>query len=71
MKGFVVHPYRGYEEAVELLNGFRPARQGVLGYRALFVHYHVGGKRYVARYPMALVVCAPEASYPHSCPEEP
>lgn len=69
LRGFVVHPYRNHDDAVELLNGFRPIRRGVFGYRALFIHYHAGGKRYVARYPMALVVCTPEANY-RRCPPE-
>ena len=67
LRGFVVHPYRRYEEAVELLNGFRPLRPGVFGYRALFVHYHVHGQRYVARYPFKLVICAPESKYNGRC----
>src|SRR5204862_7196075 len=46
VRGFVVHPYRNYEEAVELLTGFRPLHPGVFGYRALFIHYHVGGTSY-------------------------
>jgi len=65
--GFVVRPYRRFEEGVELLNGFRPLRPGVFGYRALFVHYHVHGQRYVARYPFKLVICAPESKYNGSC----
>jgi hypothetical protein len=67
LPGFVVHPYRSYDEAVEVLTGFRPLRRGVFGYRALDIHYHVGGRRYVARYPAALVICAPEAKYNASC----
>jgi hypothetical protein len=70
LRGFVVHPYRTRDEAVELLNGFQPLRRGVLGYQELSIHYHVGGRQYVARYPMALVICSPEASYPKSCPSE-
>jgi hypothetical protein len=67
LSGFVVHPYRNPDDAAELLIGFRVLRPGVFGYRALFIHYHVGGKRYVARYPLALAVCAPEAKYVATC----
>jgi hypothetical protein len=67
VRRFVVHPYRRYGEGVELLTGFRPLHPGVFGYRALDIHYHVGGKRYVAQYPFALVICAPEAKYKSSC----
>lgn len=66
-RGFMVHPLRNQDEAVELLTGFRPLRPGVFGYRALDLHYHVGGKRYVAQYPFELVICAPEARYDASC----
>jgi hypothetical protein len=61
--GFVVHPYRNRDEAVELLIGFRPRRAGAFSYRSLRVHYHVGGHEYVARYPISLTICAPFAAY--------
>lgn len=61
--GFVVHPYRNRKEAVELLIGFRPRRAGAFSYRELLVHYHVGGRRYVARYPISLTICAPFHAY--------
>ena len=61
--GFVVHPYRKRDEAVELLIGFRPRRAGAFSYRSLGVHYHVGGRRYVAHYPISLTICAPFAAY--------
>jgi hypothetical protein len=61
--GFVVHPYRNRDEAVELLIGFRPRRAGAFSYRSLLVHYHVGGHGYVARYPISLTICAPFAAY--------
>ncbi|HET7759735.1 MAG TPA: hypothetical protein VFK62_07410 [Gaiellaceae bacterium] len=61
--GFVVHPYRNRDEAVELLIGFRPRRTGTFSYRSLLVHYHVGGHGYVARYPISLTICAPFAAY--------
>lgn len=61
--GFVVHPYRNREEAVELLIGFRPRRAGAFSYRSLLVHYHVGGHEYAARYPISLTICAPFAAY--------
>jgi hypothetical protein len=67
VRGFVVHPYRRHGDAVEVLTGFTPLRPGVFGYRALAIRYHIGRRRYVARYPFALVVCAPEASYDSSC----
>lgn len=61
--GFPVRPSRSANDAVELLVGFRPLRAGRLGYDAVWVHYHVGGKKYLTRYPTALLVCAPAASY--------
>ena len=61
--GFVVHPYRNRDEAVELLIGFRPRRAGAFSYRSLLVHYHVRGHGYVARYPISLTICAPFAAY--------
>lgn len=61
--GFVVHPYRNRDEAVELLIGFRPRRAGAFSYRSLLVHYHVGGHGYVALYPISLTICAPFAAY--------
>lgn len=61
--GFVVHPYRSRDEAVELLIGFRPRRAGAFSYRSLLVHYHFAGHRYVARYPISLTICAPFAAY--------
>jgi hypothetical protein len=61
--GFVVHPYRNRDEAVELLIGFRPRRAGAFSYRSLRVHYHVGGRVYVAHYPISLTICAPFAAY--------
>jgi hypothetical protein len=63
VSGFVVHPYRNRDEAVELLVGFRPRRAGAFSYRSLAVHYHVGGHGYVARYPISLTICAPFAAY--------
>jgi hypothetical protein len=61
--GFVVHPYRNRNEAVELLIGFRPRRAGAFSYRSLAVHYHVGGHGYIARYPISLTICAPFGAY--------
>jgi hypothetical protein len=61
--GFVVHPYRKRDEAVELLIGFRPRRAGAFSYRSLLIHYHVGGRGYVARYPISLTICSPFAAY--------
>jgi hypothetical protein len=61
--GFPVRPSRSANDAVELLVGFRPLRAGKLGYDAVWVHYHVGGKKYLTRYPTALLVCAPAARY--------
>ena len=63
VSGFVVHPYRNRDEAVELLIGFRPRRAGAFSYRSLAVHYHVGAHGYVARYPISLTICAPFADY--------
>jgi len=63
VSGFVVHPYRNRDEAVELLIGFRPRRAGAFSYRSLVVHYHVGAHGYVARYPISLTICAPFAAY--------
>ena len=59
LAGFPVRPSRSWRDAVELLIGFRPLREGVLSYRALELHYHVGDRRYLARYPDPLVICAP------------
>lgn len=61
--GFRIRPWRSWQDAVELLIGFRPLRKGVLGYRALELRYHVGDRRYVTTFPDPLTVCAPY-SYP-------
>jgi hypothetical protein len=63
ISGFRVAPHRSWKDDVELLIGFRAHRSGVLSYRGFEVHYHVGKKRYVARFPDPLVVCVPR-SYP-------
>ena len=65
LAGFPVRPWRSWKDAVELLIGFRPLREGVLSYRGLELHYHVGNRRYVARYPDPLAICAPD-SFPLS-----
>jgi hypothetical protein len=57
--GFRVRPWRSWKDAAELLIGFRPLRKGVLGYRALELHYHVGDQRYVTTFPDPLTVCTP------------
>jgi hypothetical protein len=59
ISGFRVRPWRSWKDAAELLIGFRPLRTGVLGYRALELHYHVGDRRYVTTLPDPLTVCAP------------
>jgi hypothetical protein len=63
VSGFRIRPHRSWKDDVELLIGFRAHREGLLSYRAYEVHYHVGKKRYVARFPDPLVVCVPR-SYP-------
>ena len=63
ISGFRIAPHRSWKDDVELLIGFRAHRVGVSSYRAFEVHYHVGGKRYVARFPDPLTVCVPR-SYP-------
>jgi hypothetical protein len=57
--GFRIAPHRSWKDDVELLIGFRPHRTGVLSYRALEIHYHVGKARYVTTFPDPLVICAP------------
>ena len=57
--GFRVRPWRSWKDTAELLIGFRPLRKGVLGYRALELHYHVGDRGYVATFPDPLTVCTP------------
>jgi hypothetical protein len=57
--GFRIAPHRSWKDDVELLIGFRPHRRGVLSYRALELHYHVGKIRYVTSFPDPLVICAP------------
>ena len=61
--GFRIAPHRTWKDDAELLIGFRAHRGGLLSYRAFEVHYHLGNKRYVARFPDPLVVCVPR-SYP-------
>jgi hypothetical protein len=63
LAGFPVRPYHRPDDAVELLIGFRPLRKGTLTYRAIRVHYHVGGSRYVATFATALRICTPQARY--------
>jgi hypothetical protein len=57
--GFRIAPHRSWNDDIEILIGFRPHRKGVLYYRALKLHYHVGETRYVATYPDPLAVCVP------------
>jgi len=59
--GFRIVPHRSWKDDAELLIGFRAHRRGVLSYRALEIHYHVGKKRYVTTYPDPLVVCVPRS----------
>jgi hypothetical protein len=59
--GFRLAPHRSWKDDAELLIGFRAHRAGVLSYRAFEVRYHVGNKRYVARFPDPLVVCVPRS----------
>jgi hypothetical protein len=59
--GFRIAPHRSWKDDAELLIGFRAHRRGVLSYRALEIHYHVGKKRYVTTYPDPLAVCVPRS----------
>ena len=59
--GFRISPHRSWRDDVELLIGFRAHRTGVLSYRGFELHYRVGDKRYVARYPDPLTVCTPRS----------
>jgi hypothetical protein len=59
--GFRISPHRSWKDDVELLIGFRAHHRGVLFYRAFEVHYHVGDKRYIARFPDSLAVCVPRS----------
>lgn len=61
VRGFRIAPRRSWRDDVELLIGFRAHRAGVSSYRAFEVHYHVGDKRYVARFPDPLAVCVPRS----------
>jgi hypothetical protein len=70
--GFRIAPHRSWKDDVELLIGFRAHRRGVLSYRALEIHYHVGDKRYVATYRDPLTICVPRSFPLRRCkpPEE-
>jgi hypothetical protein len=59
--GFRIRPHRSWKDDAELLIGFRGHRAGVLSYRAFEVRYHVGTKRYRARFPDPLAVCVPRS----------
>jgi hypothetical protein len=59
--GFRIVPHRSWKDDAELLIGFRAHHAGVLSYRAFEVHYHVGSRRYVTRFPDPLVVCVPRS----------
>jgi hypothetical protein len=59
--GFRIAPHRSWRDDAELLIGFRAHRRGVLSYRALEIHYHVGNKHYVTTYPDPLTVCVPRS----------
>jgi len=61
VRGFRIAPHRSWKDDVELLIGFRAHRAAVSSYRAFEVHYHVGDKRYVARFPDPLAVCVPRS----------
>ena len=61
VRGFRIAPHRSWKDDVELLIGFRAHRAGVSSYRAFEVHYHVGDKSYVARFPDPLAVCVPRS----------
>jgi hypothetical protein len=65
--GFRISPHRSWKDDVELLIGFRAHRSGVLSYRAFKVHYHVGEKRYIARFPDPLTICVPRSFPLHRC----
>jgi hypothetical protein len=67
VRGFEVRPYRGRGDAVELIVGFVPTREGALSYQGVDVYYHVGKKRYVAFRPDAFAVCAPRSFPPPHC----
>jgi hypothetical protein len=56
---FRISPHRSWRDDAEVLIGFRAHRTGVLFYRALELHYHVGDRRYIATYPDPLTVCVP------------
>jgi hypothetical protein len=57
--GFRVRPWRSWKDTAELLIGFRALRKGILGYRALELHYHVGDRRFVTTFHDPLTVCTP------------
>ena len=57
--GFRIAPHRSWRDDAEILIGLRPHRRGVLFYRALRLHYHVGETHYVATYADPLAVCVP------------
>ena len=59
--GFRIAPHRSWKDDAELLIGFRAHRSGKLSYRAFELRYHVGKKRYVARFPDPLAVCVPRS----------
>ena len=59
--GFRIAPHRSWRDDAELLIGFRAHRAGMLSYRGLEVHYHVGKRRYVATFPDPLIVCVPRS----------
>lgn len=61
LAGYVVPPYHGLADDVEILVGISPLRTGSFSYNGLDVYYRVGKKHYVAFFDEGLRVCAPRS----------
>jgi hypothetical protein len=55
------------EPALELILGVRAARPGVFRSDEVEVTYVVGKRRFVERYPVQIMLCAPFNAYPPGC----
>ena len=55
------------EPALELILGVRTLKPGVVQSDQVEVTYLVGNRRFVERYPVQILLCAPFAAYPPGC----
>lgn len=71
LHGTKVHPERTREgdRGVPLIMGFRFKGGDLASFRQVRVDYHVGGRKYRARFDKAFIVCSWSA-YPDGCPDK-